>query len=101
MLDELFKNLSRENLQNKFLQVHSENFDTTENLKFNEKVNDLAEFIHAIFVVKTIEASALNGLSSCEFETITLDELQNLLERGLDVQLDKTSWIVSWHATNN
>lgn len=101
MLDELFNTLSREKLQNKFSQVHSENFDNTENLEFKEKVTDLAEFIHAIFVVKTIEASSLNGLSSCEFETITLDELQNLLEHGLDVQLNKTRWIVSWHTTNN
>lgn len=90
MLDELFKNLSRENLQNKFLQVHSENFES------KKEANDLAEFLHAIYVVKTIESSSSKGLSSCKFESITLDELSKLLQCGLDVQFYNSKWIVSW-----
>ena len=96
MFDELFNNLSRENLQNKFLQDHSENFDNTENLESKEKVNDLLEFLHAIYVVKTIESSSSKGLSSCKFESITSDELFKLLQCGLDVQFYNSNWIVSW-----
>ncbi|MDU5336879.1 hypothetical protein ACWY2R_15905 [Enterococcus avium] len=96
MLDELFNNLSRENLQNKFSQAHSENFDNSENLESKEKITYLAEFLHAIYVVKTIESSSSKGLSSCKFESITLDELSKLLQCGLDVQFYNSKWIISW-----
>lgn len=97
--EKIFLNLSRKRLQNNVLKKKSENLNTIEQLESKETrtvANICFELLHAIYVVRTIENSSLRGLSSCEFENITLVELQHLFDSELDVQISNAKWIVSW-----